>query len=411
MRSLSMSNLFGGSSPDHSPPDSHSKAQAETPRRSKTDTVNSAIRTFGASRNLNHALGMKDAGPFVPPPAIPYNLTERFEASLQGYEQLYTAGVFAERRTESSVPSGTLQQGRTALTNLMEEKESPVQASPTRHSKSSLNSHLTIGVPEYTYGKQIVATSHRYNLADSDIEVEEDTAGRHTGFGSDDDCCFWEHGSSITLAANDSTRPGSATSEQSLPPPSFPQRLSSLLPLPNLESSDANAPPLPSSVTKEMSGSCPTLTAHAPLATHQRPLKDAHKYLNTTASSLNKSESLPMLFPSSSVLPVAKASVQSQIARRYADKYIEANGAADEDILSLSQEVASSSPPLITIQAPSPVKSIKSRKQACSSTNQDQFGTPSAQRPRRDDTTGLPIFLPGVGDENMADFQETLMRF
>ncbi|KAJ4404740.1 hypothetical protein N0V91_005690 [Didymella pomorum] len=109
-------------------------------------------------------------------------------------------------------------------------------------------------------------------------------------------------------------------------------------------------------------------------------------------------------FPSPGVARLARAPVYKKIAQRYADKYIEVNGATDDEILQLERETIPSPPPRITIQASSPVKSTKLRKRAPSSMNHDELGPPLAQRPRRDDTTGLPVLPLEAANEWTGDF-------
>ncbi|KAJ4336766.1 hypothetical protein N0V87_005158 [Didymella glomerata] len=403
MRSPSMPNLFRGSSPGLPPPDLHRKVQAEISRRSHTDTINNAIRTFSASKALHEVLGMRDPEPFVPPPAMPRDLPERFEAGLPGPEQLHAAEVFATRASVTFVASASTQQGKATLANILEERESPVRASPAHQNATSANNKLTISVPKYTSGKQAVAAAQRYTLMDVHSDAAEDDSSQHTDNESDRDYGSWKYGSSTTLAASDYSRPGSADSCNSLPPPLFPPRRSSLFPLPNLDSSDTNGPPLPSSVIQVLSESRPTPISPTSLRS-QHPLNGASNYLHATASGLRKSESLPVLFPSPGVRPVAKVPVHNKIARRYAEKYIEANGAFDNDSLQSGQDVTSSPPPRIMIQAPSPVKPTKSRKRAPSPANQDEFGPSLAQRSRRDDTTGLPVLPLDAEDEWTDDF-------
>lgn len=113
---------------------------------------------------------------------------------------------------------------------------------------------------------------------------------------------------------------------------------------------------------------------------------------------------MPALFPSPGVLPAPKVPVHNQIAHRYADEYADANGALDDDSQQLDQDVTSSPLPRITIQAPSPVKSTRTRKRAPSSTHQHEFGPTRAQRPRRDHTTGLPVLPLEAEEEWTKDF-------
>jgi len=124
---------------------------------------------------------MRDPEPFVPPPAILSDLIERFEAGLQGYEKLHTAGVFATRLNETFMPPASTQQGTATLADILEEKENPVRPIPTRQSKSTVSSKLAISVLKYTSGKQSVATAPRYSLTDSDSDAAEDASGPHTG--------------------------------------------------------------------------------------------------------------------------------------------------------------------------------------------------------------------------------------
>jgi hypothetical protein len=404
MRSSSMQNLFGGFSPDHPPPDLHRKVSAETSRRSKTDTLPSVIRTFSASKILIQVLGMKDPEPFVPPPPIPSDLTQMFETGLQEYEKLHAAGGFATRPNEPHMIPAPAQQSKATLADILEERERPVRAIPARQDTTSASNKLSISVPKYTCGKQAVVSAQRYTLMDSDSDAAEDSTSQHTGSGSDKNYDCWRYGSSTTLAVGDYSRPGTAASGQSLPPSSFPPRMSSLLPLPNLDSSDANAPPLPSSVTNVPFELRPDSASRAPAATRQHPLKKASNYFHATASSLKKSESLTVPFPSPGVARLARAPVYKKIAQRYADKYIEVNGATDDESLPLERETIPSPPPRITIQASSPVKSTKLRKRAPSSMNHDELGPPLAQRPRRDDTTGLPVLPLEAANEWTGDF-------
>ncbi|KAF3040495.1 hypothetical protein E8E12_006549 [Didymella heteroderae] len=402
MLSPSMSNLFGDSSPDHLPPDLHGKLHNEASRRSMTDTVSSIIQAFSASKALNQVLGTKDPEPFVAPPAIPSNLREIFETGLQGNEQFHTVGRLVTGRGESFMASVSSQQGKTALADILEEKESSLRVDTACENTTGASSELKISVPKYTSGKQAVAVAQRYTLMNSDGDAAEDTTSQHVVFESDEDHGFWKHRSSTTLAASDYSQPGSAASGPSLPPPSFDPCTSSLLSLPSLDSSDSNAPSLPHSVTKRLFGSRATLNRHVAPATRQQSSKEAPSHLNDTASSLRESESLLVLFPSRGVLPAPKVPVHNKIARRYADKYIQSNGALDDDSLGLDQGATSSPPSHIKIHAPSPVKSKKSGKRAPSSTNQYEIGPPLAQPSRREDTTGLPV-LPLEAEAEWTD--------
>jgi hypothetical protein len=395
-----MPNLFGSSSPGNPPPDLHSKLQAELPRYSKTDTINSIVRTFSASKALNQMLGMRDPEPFVAPPAIPNNLAERFEAGLQEYEQLYAAGVFTKRQSETFATSASSQQSKTTLTDILEEKESPVRASSTQKDTANASSKLTISVPKYTSRKHAVAAAQQYILADSASGSVDDTASHHTSLESDEDHGSRKHGASTTLAASNYSRPNSAASG---PPSSFPVRTSSLLPLPDLRSSDATASQLLPSVTKKLPGSRAASNRHVPPENNQCFNKYVPSYTHDDQPSLKRSESLPVLFPSPGVALVAKEPAHNEIARRYAGTYVKANDTLDEYSQQSSQNVASSPPPRITIQAPSPVKSTKSRKRAPSTTQED-FGPSLTQRSRRDDTTGLPVLPLEAEDEWTDDF-------
>ncbi|KAF3048503.1 hypothetical protein E8E11_002880 [Didymella keratinophila] len=399
MRPPSMPNLFGGFSPGHPPPNLHREVQAEQPRRSKMDTLNNAIRTFSASKALNQVLGMRDPKPFIPPPAMPTGLSERFEAGLQGHEMLHTTGVFATRPNEAFKAPASIQQSKATLADILEERESPGWASPAHRDATYASNKLTINVPRYTSGKKSIAVAHRYTLTDSDSDAAEDTTSQHASSETNEQYGSWSYGSSTTLTVSDYSRSGNAESGHSLPPPSFLLRRSSLFPPPNLDSNDANAPPLPSSVTKSLSGSRPTSTSHALSATRQDPLKKASNYLHATAANLKKSESLPVLFPSPGVACPAQIPIHNAITRRYPDKYFEANGVVDDDSSQFDEDTNPPSPPRITIQAPSPVKSTNSRKRAPSSTNQSEFGPLLAQLPRRGDTTGLPVLPLEVEDE------------
>lgn len=393
MRSPSMPNLFSSSSPGRPPADLHNKLQAETSHRSKTDTMNSVMRTFSASKALNQVLGLRDPEPFVPPPAMPSDLTEKFEFELPRYKQLYAAGVFAPRPSEGFATSAPAQQSKTTLTDILEEKESPVRASPKRDNTISASSKLTISIPKYTSGKQAVAAAQRYTFVDSDSDAVNDTASQHTHYKSDEDYGSWKYGSSTTLVVSDYSRPGSAESGPSLPPPSFP-RTSSLLPLPNLSSSDATASPLPHLVGKKLpSGLRPASTRHIAPAASQQFSRKISSYPYIDSSSLKRSKSLPVLLPSPGVVPRSRESVHNDrtSAHRNASRSVEAGDTFDNTSLHFDQNTASSPAPCITIQAPSPVKPRESRKRAPSSTTHEDFGPPLAQRSRREDTSGLPV--------------------
>ncbi|KAF1930006.1 uncharacterized protein M421DRAFT_3771 [Didymella exigua CBS 183.55] len=400
-----MPNLFGSASPDQPPADLHNKPQAKTPHRSKTDAMNSVFRTFRASKALNQVLGIRDPEPFVIPPSMPSDLPESFESGMSDYEQIYATDVFASRRSESFATYVPSQQSKTALTEILEEKESPVRANLTQDSTTSASSKLKINVPEWTSEKRAVAVAQQYTFVDSDSDKASDAASQHTFYASGEDYGSWQYGSSTTLAVSDDSRPGSASSGPSLPPVSFPPRTSSLLPFPNLSSSDVTISPLRHSTSKKLlSGLRPTCSRHIAPETSKHADRESSGYLSKNPSILERYGSLPVLFPSPGIAPAINKSNHNEIARRYARRYVEANGALDDSSVQSSQYTSSSPPPHITIQAPSPVKSTKSKKRAHSSTTQEGFGPPMAQRSRHDKTTGLPVLPLDAEAEWKAEF-------
>ncbi|KAF2628660.1 hypothetical protein BU25DRAFT_457465 [Macroventuria anomochaeta] len=407
MRSPSMPTLSPNSSPSYPPGDLHSKAPAETPHRGRTDTMQSVVRAFSASKTLHQVLGMRDPEPFVPPPAMPSDLRERFEAGLQEYEQLYVAGVSAPRQAEGLTASVLPQQGKTSLADILEEKESPVRATPTRLTAPGTSGKLKINVPKWTSGKQAIAVAQRHTFLDSDSDaVANDTASEHTDDEcDDDDYSLWKYGSSTTLAVSDYSRPGSSASGNelsSMPAPSFPPRTSSLLPLPHeivygsndsdpltRTSRSKNLPPRPDSKH-------PTATANS-----QHPYKQVYSHGNNNPSTLRRTESLPVLFPSPGVEQQSSAFVQTKNGSAYGDNCsdFEPHSALGNTVLGHNEYTASSPAPRITIQAPSPVKAATSRKRAPSSSTQNEIDPPLSQRSRRDDVAGLPVLSPDTEAE------------
>lgn len=386
-----MPNLFGKSSPNHPPPDIHNKLQAEQPDRGKTDIISNVLRTLSASKALDQILGIRNLNPMIIPPAMSSSLMETFESGLRSYEQLYAARVFPSNGSDGCVTSAPSKKRGTTLTDIREETESPVRIHPFQGNTTTASSTLEISVPKWKSGKQVVATAQRSDLLDSDSEGESsnDTVSQLTEYESDEDYISWEHGSSTTLEASDSSRSGSAASGHSLPTPSYPPRTSSLHPLPNFSSSEMTALPSSSSRIKKLS----KLRSATTRSVGPGNSPD-FRHSCIDQSNLNRSESLPILFSSPGFVSTTKVSDHNKVAYGYASEYVQANAALYDGSVHSSQHAISLPLPRIMIQAPSPVKSTQSRKRTLSSTAQEKSCLPVARRFRGDDTIGLPVLPP-----------------
>ncbi|KAF1363329.1 hypothetical protein EJ07DRAFT_174046 [Lizonia empirigonia] len=204
MRSPSMPILSTDSIPSRASEDIHSKLQAETQLRSKTNTMDSVVRAFSSSKTLHQVLGLRKPEPFVTPPEIPHNIRDRFEAGLQQYEGLFAAGAFASRATAGVQAARPLQKGKAELADILEEKESPTHITPVRSANPGTGSAFKVNVPKWTSGKQVVAVAQQCAFLESDSEAAEDTASEYANHELDADVnSFWEYGSNTTLAASD----------------------------------------------------------------------------------------------------------------------------------------------------------------------------------------------------------------
>lgn len=285
----------------------------------------------------------------------------------------------------------------------MEEKESPVRATPVRPTASGTCGKLKISVPNWTSEKQAVAVSQRYTFLDSDSDATNDTTGEHIDYeADDDDKSSWNYESSTTLVGSDYSRPGSAINHgEAAAALSFPPRTSSLLPPDHRhESNDTDA-----------SARCPT--KKLPLALHStNVLKNSrttdkanysyYSYNQGKVTVLRRTESLPVLFPSPSVEDQPQGTRQP--LHRHVGDSVGSQNAFDVADLDPRQKVLSHPAPQITIQAPSPVKGSAARKRAPSSSSENHFQLPLAQRVRRNDAAGLPLLTSDEEPVWKADF-------
>ena len=397
MRSPSMPNLVSSSSPGYPPGDLHGKLQAKTPHRPKIDTMTS-VRTLSASKALHQILGFRDPEPFVAPPEMPHDLSERFEAGSKDYTRLHAAGTFASKGGEDWHTSRQPEHDESDLADILEEEESPVCGTPIRTIVLGNSDNLKINAPKWSSNKQAVAVAQWYTFLDSDSDAANDVTSEHTDFESDtEDGNFWEYGSATTLAASDSSRPGSATSANELsltPALSFPPRTSSLLPCNHGYSNNitdssrhysANSM-LPPRLRHTSTQSTATVNSHS-----SGTRVDSHTY--DRPSDLRRTESLPVLFPSPKVEPHSWDSLNTEPAKSEIppNKKVFDNVAKGLDYTNTSSPV-----PRITVQAPSPKKPPATRKRAPSSSAEDGHG--KHQRARGPDETGLPV-LPHHADE------------
>ena len=395
-----MPTLFPGSSPSYPPEDLHSKLQVEIPYRSKTDTMNSVVRAFSASKTLHQVLGMREPEPFAPPPPMPNDLIERIEAELQEYEQLRAAGLFVPKRAKDPPASVLSRQGKTSLADILEEKESSVRTTPTRLITAGTSEKLTINLSKWTSEKQAVAVAQRYMFLDSDRDAANDAASEYTDCKFDDeDYSSWKYGSSLTLAVSDYSRAGSSASDnETVPVPSFPPRTSSLLPLNHDYDSNGIDPHASHPINKKLPPRLlPTSTHPTAPANSQHPYKKVYSFSYSNRSTSGRTESLPVLFPSLGVEQQSQDFRQTEhgSVHRNVSSDVEPHNAFHDAILDPNGNTASSTTPRITIQPPSPVKAPTSKKRAPPSSARDGFGPPLSQRARRDEVAGLPVLPPG----------------
>ncbi|KZM23743.1 uncharacterized protein EKO05_0005673 [Ascochyta rabiei] len=392
MLSPSIPNLSTESSPGSPPADMHSKVQAETPRHSRTNTMNNVVRAFSSSKTLHHVLGMRESKPFVTPPEVPRHLREQFEAGLQRYEQLFAAGVFAEIKTEGVQAIRSLQKSKAGLADILEEKESPARETTERSVSSDIDLGLKINIPKWTSDKQAVAVAQWYTFFDSDSDAAQDTASEPIEYEFDvDDQNFWRYGSSATLAASDDSRPGSSASRSELssaPAPSFPPRTSSLFPQKTVHSnqrasntllchaSNNNLPPV---LLTQQANNC-----------YSKERSDSLGCIDLSRS--GRTESLPLLFSSEGVEQRSGSLEQtwsSSVPSEDGSNFEPSHHSHRASVLTLDSKPASLSVPQITVQLTSPKKAQMSGKRAPPS-DQNGFGPRGSQRARRDDTVGLP---------------------
>lgn len=392
MSSPSMPNLSGRPPRDRPPADLHSKLQDETPRRSKTNTMNSIVRAFSSSNLLNQVLGLRDPESLVVPPWVPHDLVKRFEAGLQQYDCLFAAGVFASNKANSNQITRPPQKSKTEMADILEEKESPIHTKPAARTIPRAGSNLKINVPQWTSDKQAVAVAQRYSSVESYRGVAETIEDEHV------DCelaaennVSWRYGSSTTLASSSA----SGNEVSSVPAPLFPPRTTSLLP-PALSHVNSSSPAVQHGykIRALPSGLLPRPPNH----TASMTVKPSNKQLNQNAynssSALGKAESLPLLVPSSEVEQQYSGFLPAPCGRMAGDvdsKLVPTYNTYKQATQSPHTYPTSSPVPHIAVQAPSPKKLPARRKRAPSLSTDEHSGLPLTQRPRMDDTAGLPI--------------------
>lgn len=338
---------------------------------------------------------MRDPVPFVPPPAMPSDLRQRFEDELYVYQQSHAAEVSATKAAEGVTAFVAPRQGKTNLADIIEEAESPARAGPAYTTASGAGRKLQINVPKWTSSRQIVPLSQPYALVDNasvasiestneDRDWELDTEGYDS----------WQYDSSdTTLANSECSRPGSSASGNkysSAPASSLPPRTSSLTPHNQIGRSEgieaSTHRSLSNVLPPELRPSDPTARVNDP-----RPDKQKYSYTYNISSTLRRSESLPVLFPSPSVKPQPGHGLVSQ------GLGAEPRNPFDNIAPYIKTAHESSSTPQISVQAPSPQKSSITRKRAPSSSAKTYVDQHQSQRARRSDTTGLPVLSPDVG--------------
>ncbi|KAJ4371462.1 hypothetical protein N0V83_004679 [Neocucurbitaria cava] len=123
-RTLSNMNLASADTENYSA-DLHGKAGDDTPEASKSHAGRGMVRAFSASRALQQVMGFQEPDPFVPPPAVPEDLEERFVEGLGEYGLDYMTGV-------GMPPQETVREaGKSKLPDIVEEAESPVSDTTT----------------------------------------------------------------------------------------------------------------------------------------------------------------------------------------------------------------------------------------------------------------------------------------
>lgn len=313
-------------------------------------SMSSAMQVLTVSKTLQQVLGTRSPEPLAPPPAMPDDLVENFEAMIDEHTE--------SSRKSKPVPS---RQAKATLDDIQEEQESPSQSSA-----------------ECASDNRAVPAEPRYTFLDSDSDVVNEAASEYTDNESGDvDNDAWRHDAATNVAVSDgSLSITTGFSHTTVPAPTFPPRTSSLLPIPRQHITET----LPS-------GTGSNQNYYAGPVQDQEVSKSVDSYPERSSSPLKKAESMPVLFPPPAVQSQPETFSQPRHYHGSDEPYRTLNNASSKS----TGRVVPSQPQTTTKPLPS-MPPFPSKKRPLPSSPRPSPTLPLPRRRRRRDdlTTGLP---------------------